>query len=910
MKKRKRSCWNSISLEDMCIRQLIQSDYAGKRTGCCRKTSSLLLNRRNVLTKYLWLLLLPVFFATAGRTQDKSPLSNEEIKSYKTQVTRLVSFLEGTLNFIGNPDNPFKEKEIVINESYSKIFLHDKVQIEDDLDENREYPIYKDVQAYLKDIGFFYHSVDFTFGITDITHYINADGGHFFLVTLIRKLDGVTLRNDSVNSQKTRYVEINLDLTRDDFKIASIYTHKFNEKEEVRKWWNGMDPAWRNYFGKEKQAGDSILLSDILYFEDSLIVVRHNNKTGTDVRGMETLFDKTPRDTTATDTLSYDTKQLYSAIYAILKKTEVDVSGMLTIRDLSPLSELSELRHLDCSNTLVNDLTPLRSLNKLEALDCRGIPVKDLTPLQYSSQLQQLNIENTMITDLNPIIHLHRLGKIHCSGNKIIDFTPLEALPALRHLECDSIEIYDPGALANLTNLETLSINSTFISNLEPLSELVSLRLLNCNNTLVVSIEPLKDLHDLEYLSINNTGVRSLEPLNGHPGLKRIYCNNTLISGSDAIRFMRDNPGCLVVYESEELKKSWAEMNDSWKNIFSLSLGLTGTPTEEELHGLLRIEELDLAGRGDITDLSPLRKLYNLKKLNLSGSGANDFSPLMELFKLEYLDVSGTAITTTDNLALLSELQTLIIENTRIGSLMPLVNLNLKYIYADESGVNDQESFDFVKQRPGCLVVFKTSQLYNWWQNLPEVWREYFKEVHSFTDLPSPEEMHTLLYSEKMEVVNNRGISDLKPLIMLRNLKEISLSGTQVTDISTLTSFRHLTRLELNQCPVSDLLPLAQMTSLARLSIQNTPVKDLKPLASLTGLQYLNVSGTSVGNLKPVESMTELRVIEFSNTSIKNITPLFNCKQLEKVVCFNTRVSEKSIEKFRALNPGCEVVHY
>jgi len=59
------------------------------------------------------------------------------------------------LTFLGDPTSIAKEKEIVINESYLKIFLN-KSAVWRILDENREVPLYKDVQAYLKDIGFFY----------------------------------------------------------------------------------------------------------------------------------------------------------------------------------------------------------------------------------------------------------------------------------------------------------------------------------------------------------------------------------------------------------------------------------------------------------------------------------------------------------------------------------------------------------------------------------------------------------------------------------------------------------------------------------------------------------------------------------------------------------------------------------
>jgi CO dehydrogenase/acetyl-CoA synthase beta subunit len=67
--------------------------------------------------------------------------------------------MSGTLNAIGSENTPVFEKQIMINNSFNKVFQDDKVQVEDDLDENREIYMYKDVQAYLQDIDFFFKNV-------------------------------------------------------------------------------------------------------------------------------------------------------------------------------------------------------------------------------------------------------------------------------------------------------------------------------------------------------------------------------------------------------------------------------------------------------------------------------------------------------------------------------------------------------------------------------------------------------------------------------------------------------------------------------------------------------------------------------------------------------------------------------
>ena len=74
-----------------------------------------------------------------NQTQPAKPVitefTAEQIEAFRTQSSALVKFFEGTLNFLADKKNPVKEKEIIINDSYLKFFLDNKVQIEDDLDE-------------------------------------------------------------------------------------------------------------------------------------------------------------------------------------------------------------------------------------------------------------------------------------------------------------------------------------------------------------------------------------------------------------------------------------------------------------------------------------------------------------------------------------------------------------------------------------------------------------------------------------------------------------------------------------------------------------------------------------------------------------------------------------------------------
>ena len=163
----------------------------------------------------------------------------------------MINYLQETVNFIGDPDNYDHEKDIIFKESYSKIFRDENVQVDEDLDENRGTTINKDVQAYLKDIDFFFHDVEFTFDIQNVVPQINENGETFFKVEMVRTIAGNTITGDSINNSINRFLEINLDTYKKELKIVSFYTTKPNVKEELSNWWNNMSDAWKKHLAKD-----------------------------------------------------------------------------------------------------------------------------------------------------------------------------------------------------------------------------------------------------------------------------------------------------------------------------------------------------------------------------------------------------------------------------------------------------------------------------------------------------------------------------------------------------------------------------------------------------------------------------------------------------------------------------------
>jgi internalin A len=119
----------------------------------------------------------------------------------------------------------------------------------------------------------------------------------------------------------------------------------------------------------------------------------------------------------------------------------LDLSG-LQLTELPPeLRGLTNLQHLDCSDTQVSDLEPLRDLTSLQILDCSWTQVSDLEPLRGLTSLQNLDCGGTEVSDLEPLRGLTSLQNLDCSNIQVSDLEPLVNLQTLKTLECRNLKI-------------------------------------------------------------------------------------------------------------------------------------------------------------------------------------------------------------------------------------------------------------------------------------------------------------------------------------------------------------------------------------------------------------------------------------------------------------------------------------
>lgn len=815
----------------------------------------------------LWLFTVSLFFIGASVFAHDKPQRSAKIPAPPSEsvvdqandeekVRDLVAFFQLLLNTLGSSSSSARDKDIIITESYSKIFRDAKVQVEDDLAGTRSTITNKDVVAYLKDVDFFFENVSFELNIEDIKKGTNANGVVFYKVSLRRTIDGKTVTGETIKNTIPRFIEINFDPVAADLKIVSIYTNEFDEREALTNWWNSLSLEWKSIFRKRLSISDSVQLNHI-------------------------------KDMTAL--------------------IELDLSENKYIQSIEPLGQLTNLRLLNLSGTSVEDLTPIRNLTELVELDLSSTRVFDLSPLRYASKLARLNISNTEVRSVAILERMTALQNLEMRNSHVFDFTPLSFLTELVNLDLKKTLISDLQPIQGLSKLMELNISRTNLQDISPLRSLSSLRSLNIDSTLVRDIKTLEALKDLEVLSANYTFITDLSPLKDLEKLQRVYCDQTPIKKAAADVFMSANPEVLVIYDSKDLQAWWSTLSSEWKRILTAAANVSATPSKEELARLPNLDSINFSNNRSVTSLEPLRRMQRLRIIMANNTGIDDLGPLQEHRDLRVLNISDTDVRDLTPLSKLTRLEVLRADRSKIESIEPIGGLkSLKELYVDRTAIHDITAREFLERNPSCLVVFKTIHIDRWWRNLDPAWKNVFLSV--LKSDTTRENMHRLVEMEKFQF-EDAAVKDLSALNEFVRLKELHFSGTAITEIPDIDALYSLKSLRATSSPLEKIGAIAALSQLEELDISNTPISDLRGLEGLQNLRSLNCAGTQIRKLDALRPLVDLQSLDCSNTGVSSLDPVMYLS-LRSLKAYNTRISSKKIEQFSANNPDCNVVYY
>ncbi len=153
--------------------------------------------------------------------------------------------------------------------------------------------------------------------------------------------------------------------------------------------------------------------------------------------------------------------------------------------NLSSLSEMKDLRYLECSYNKISSLEPLKDI-KLNALFFNGNQVKDLSPLK-NMKLKAIMADGNQIESIEPLREM-TLRRVFLSRNQISDISPLKnSASTLDMLDISENKVSDISTLSEMSNLLVLDIGANPVTDLSALGNL-KLGFFSCQETNISSL--------------------------------------------------------------------------------------------------------------------------------------------------------------------------------------------------------------------------------------------------------------------------------------------------------------------------------------------------------------------------------------------------------------------------------------
>lgn len=816
------------------------------------------------MIKSRYLLFTCIFFSLPFSlfSQTIKGYTKAELTEFSTKVEDQVRFLEYLLNTIGSSETSARDKDVIIRESYLKIFRDEKVQVEDDLLLDRKVVTNKDVTAYLKDIEFFYKSVDFKFKIREVKPAQKESGEVFFLASIDRTISAISTTGEKITNTKPRFVEVNLDEKSQELKIVSVYTTKVSRDEELTAWWDGLDLPWRNYFQNRF------------------------NLAGADSVDLEWY-------------------------YRFVGIDSLDLSGNTQITSLGPLSELRDLKVINISKTGITDLSPISNVTFLESLNISNTETKDIQFIKYSDRLKHLDISSTKIEDISQLLNLKSLVSLKVEKTPILSFAVLNEFKNLTQLDVSESGFNNVENIKDLNQLRSLTLKGNYMINLSALTALSSLTSLDLSQTNIQDLSPLARLDSLEFLDITGSEIADITPLQSLPNLIKVLADETKLSLLAANDFVRKNPRVLLIHHVENLESWWSDLSPEWKSALKRNNPAITTekPSIEILTQTITVAQLDLDS-AQLEDLIPITRFVNLSTLDFSNNPISDLLPLSEVKTLKKIKGKNTLVTDLSFLKENELLEYIDLEFSPIQTIDAITSFSgLNYINVNGADFDQNSIPEILIQRPAINVIYRTDELNSWWENLDNQWRSVFQKQFNLGETPDTEALHLLAASSELSF-QRVTVSDLSALSVFVNLRSLEVFDVPISSVAPLSGMNLLTKLRLSQVPVVDFLPISGLSSLVDLDLSNTGIEALTPISNLRLLRKLNISGTNLKSLKGLESLLELEELDVASTNLRNLKPIDGLPSLKKLTCFNTNLTSRAVDAFKLNHPDCEVRFY
>jgi Leucine-rich repeat (LRR) protein len=194
--------------------------------------------------------------------------------------------------------------------------------------------------------------------------------------------------------------------------------------------------------------------------------------------------------------------------------TKLQLPGM-KLGDVTSISLLNHVRHIDISSNFITDLSPLYGLEHLLSINASNNKIETVE-FPRMNFVQLLDLSDNQIQGSLSSIDMPCLRHLKLSNNQLESVSGLEKNTQLQRLEVDNNKLASSEGLG-IASLKTISLHINQLTEVKGLSNLVLITSLKLTNNAIVSFEGLPHTGALTKIEAAQNQLASIDDaLKGH----------------------------------------------------------------------------------------------------------------------------------------------------------------------------------------------------------------------------------------------------------------------------------------------------------------------------------------------------------------------------------------------------------
>ncbi|MHA1518817.1 MAG: leucine-rich repeat protein [Promethearchaeota archaeon] len=249
-----------------------------------------------------------------------------------------------------------------------------------------------------------------------------------------------------------------------------------------------------------------------------------------------------------------------------------------------------------------------------------------------------------------------------------------------------------------------------------------------------------------------------------------------------------------------------------------------------------------------IAEITNLKTLTTIKRLNLNYNQISDISGLESQKNLETLELEGNKLTEIPKICTFPHLTRLELTKNKISTIT-----NLQYY-------------------PNLESLRLTD--------------------NKITEMTNIEVLPNL---KNLDLENNE-ISKISGLKTLIHLKSLVLTGNKITEITGLDSLTKLLFLHLAKNKINEIKGLKSLTTLRQLTIHSNSITEIKGLETLSNLEDIYIENNKITEIKGLTSLSKLKALHIRDNLITDLKKTDLPASLKTLRIEGNPIPEKTLE--------------